>query len=145
MRGYKQLIGLKEAMARAALIKKAQLLYLSEEGSVLGVTANSQIVFDRPKGAQHLRIGFGMYVPEGTQNTNGITFRVSNVTGQNQQFPLWVRRINPVLIAADRGKQEAIVDLGNSGVSSVVLETIPDASAGAAEVFRPYWFEMRFE
>jgi len=127
-----------------AFSQKAQLMYLPEEASILGVPAESQIVFDRPKGARHLRIGFGMYVPDGTQSTNGITFRASGVTRQNQAVPLWLRRINPALVPADRGKQEAVVDLGETGISSVVLETVPDAAA-PHEILRPYWFEVRAE
>lgn len=141
-KGYNQVTALKDAVSRSALIQKAQLLYLPHEGSVLGVPANSQMRFDRPKDARHLHIGFGMYVPEGAENTNGIRFRVSGVTGQNQSIPLWSRAINPVLAAGDRGKQDAIVDL-DTGISSLVLETAPEAAA-VHEIFRPYWFEIRF-
>ena len=143
--GYNHVIALKDAADRAVWIQKAQLLYLPQEGSVLGVPASSRMIFDRPKEARRLRIGFGMYVPEGTENSNGITFRVSGLAGQNQPLPLWSRRINPVLVPADRGKQEAIVDLGGGGISSLFLETAPDTTAGADEIFRPYWFEIRFE
>lgn len=142
--GYNQTIALKEAVERAAWIQKAKLLYLPNEGSVLSVPADSQMAFDRPDAARHLRIGFG-YDPEGMQNSNGITFRVLGVTDQNQQVSLWSRRINPELIPGDRGKQEATVDLGSNGISRVVLETSREPAAGSQEVYWPYWFEIRFE
>ena len=141
VRGYIEAITLN----RLAFRQKAQLVYLPEEGSIMAVPAESQIAFNRPEGVRHLRIGFGMYAPDGTQNTNGMTFGVLGVTKENQGIALWRRRINPVLVPGDRGRQEAVVDLGESGVSSVVLETVPDGTTRGDEVFRPYWFEIRAE
>lgn len=140
--GFEQVLGLREAMNQAKSIHRVQLIHLPEAGSVLAVTRDTELVFDRPQNAQHLHIGFGVHVPEGTQNTNGITFRVSGINEQNQKVLLWSRRINPVAAQEDRGRQEAFVDLG-SEISSLRLEAEPDA-AGIHELFRPYWFEIRF-
>lgn len=142
VKGFEQVLGLREAINQARSIHRVQLIHLPEAGSVLAVTPDTELVFDRPQNAQHLHMGFGVHVPEGTQNTNGITFLVSGINEQNQKVLLWSRHINPALVPDDRGKQEAFVDVSSSEISSVRLETEPDA--GVHEISRPYWFEIRF-
>lgn len=144
VQGYDHVIELMDVVQKATLLQDGELVYLHDEGSVFGVPPDSTILLDRPPGSSRLRLAFGMYVPDGDSNTNGITFQVSALNAQQGKNPLWSRYINPAQSPKDHGKQEASIDLDGKEISRIILQTVSDRS-NTSEILRPYWSEIHFE
>lgn len=143
MKGYGHAIELIDMVQKANRLQDGQYLYLEDEGSVFGVPADSAMLFDQPPGSSRLRLAFGMYVPDGQSNTNGVTFQVFALNAQGKNL-IWSRNINPARSPKDHGKQDATVELIGQEISRIALETVSDPGS-TNEVLRPYWSEIHFE
>lgn len=143
--GFNQTMELKDITQSASFFQQAQLLYVPDAGSALGVPCYSTILIKRPKGSTGLQLSFGLQLPEKKQITNGVTFCASVLNAQQKKgASLWSRHLNPALISTDRGKQQATVELGSNEISRILLQTIPDITV-TNDAICPYWAEIHFE
>jgi hypothetical protein len=147
--GFRELRSLSRMGARAIPLHAdypPEMVYLPRCGSVLRVAPNSAIQLSVEGHPQRLKLGFGILSQEGlaSQETNGVTFRVSVVSRQGDLVPLWSQTLEPLNGEASKGRQRAVIDLSQSPSSDLVLETLPDGPKRRDQL-QCYWSAIELE
>jgi len=130
---------------------KVQIMPIRSGQNVLLVPKQTVLLSPAKAGMTHLHVKFGLLnaddvaLPPGADRTNGVVFQVYAFTadsvGRLAGSPVWARKLDPNHLAADRGMQEADVNLGATTPSIIGLATIP-VTKGATNL--AYWAGVRF-
>ncbi len=121
-------------------------------GPVLVAHAPARLLLPVPEGARKLHLTFGLPEPTYTQEppTDGATFRVveAPLHLDDARSPtweatnvMWSFTLRPTTDPADRGDQQALIDLGSTPSPFVILETLP---AGNSAHDWTYWSKVSF-
>ncbi|MGO9605591.1 MAG: hypothetical protein ACLQAT_19755 [Candidatus Binataceae bacterium] len=107
--------------------------------------APSRIIIDPPP-AKKMTVGFGIAdgAWQGGNHTDGVEFRIPAVRPVAAERTIWSRRLAPFLVDADRGKQEASVDLQLRAGERLVFETLP-IPGGTTDWAWSYWSGLDFD
>ena len=131
LEGFRELKGLWNMSGRAFSLHAdypPSWVYLRECGSVLRVAPNSATQWSVEGQPKRLKLGFGILAPGGAAlpQTNSVVFRISAVGGQGDLHPLWSQRLDPPSGGTGQNRQQAVIDLGPTPSSELVLETLSD-------------------
>ena len=106
--------------------------------------ASSRITIDRPA-ATRLIVRFGILDGAWKEgHTDGVEFRISALHAGQRPRLIWSRRLTPVQLEADRGPQEASVDLRLEPSARLVFETLP-VPGGTTNWAWSYWGDVDFD
>jgi len=106
--------------------------------------ASSRITIDRPA-ATRLIVRFGIFDGAWKEgHTDGVEFRISALHAGQRPRLIWSRRLTPVQLEADRGPQEASVDLRLEPSERLVFETLP-VPGGTTNWAWSYWGDVDFD
>ena len=106
--------------------------------------ASSRITIDRPA-ATRLIVRFGIFDGAWKEgHTDGVEFRISALHAGQRPRLIWSRRLTPVQLEADRGPQEASVDLRLEPSARLVFETLP-VPGGTTNWAWSYWGDVDFD
>jgi len=149
VKGYRQLCNLKKAVRQVKSFRAdtpPQIIYLPETGTALRMPLRSAFLVLPPVEAKHLKLAFGVGTPAGapTPETEGVSFRVSSADERGRPTLVWSQHLDPAHREADRGTQNATIDMGGYHSAGLVLETQPDQPEAAAGYFC-YWSAVDFE
>jgi hypothetical protein len=147
--GFRQLVNLQKTLRRAEWRQTddpPQLIYAPAIGSVLAVAPDSSIRVPVPAPLKRLKLGFGIYRSgEAAQSpANQVVFQVSSLDEHGQPVSLWSRRLDAVNCEADRGPQQALIDLSACQQTNVMLETLRGDSMPTDGNLN-YWSAINFE
>jgi hypothetical protein len=148
MKGYRRLCNLLQAVlqvesSRADILQ--HIIYSPETGTALRVSLRSAFLVVPPTPSKHLKLAFGVGTTAGasTPEIEGVNFRVSSVDEQGRPTLVWSQHLDPAHREADRGTQNATIDMGGHS-AGFVLETQPDQPEAASGNFC-YWSAVDFE
>lgn len=93
--------------------------------------APSTLSLEAPAGARRLKVRFGIFEDawRGRGRSTGVEFRVSTGSGDAART-LWSRVLDPFGVAADRGEQEATIELPSPVDGPLRFETLPGVDPG---------------
>jgi hypothetical protein len=93
--------------------------------------APSTLALEAPAGASRIKVRFGIFEDawKGKGRSTGVEFRVSTGSGQTART-LWSRVLDPRGVPADRGEQEATIELPSPVDGPLRFETLPGIDPG---------------
>ncbi len=141
--GLSALQALTRAVASAKLLRAGapvQLAYVADEGTVLVAPPDMALLLPVPTRAQKLDIGFGI---SGPPPPGPVTFRISALRHPDDLETVWRRTLDPAHEPADRGRQQAAIDLSFWPNAHLICETL--STAPKKEAIPAYWAAFDFK